>query len=65
MHINICSHTFSLKHFIHAHTYTRVSRQAVTSNRGMCFLIPNSQGLKFLQRGVRCEDVKEGDDLRG
>ena len=31
----------------------------------MWFLTPNSQGLEFLQRGVRCEDVEEADHLQG
>lgn len=40
-------------------------RQAATTRSGMWIPTPDSQGLEFLQRGVRCEDVKEADHLRG
>lgn len=45
------------------HATEGFSQQAATVSTRMWFVNPDSQGLEFLQRGIRREDVKEADHL--
>lgn len=53
------------KHLVHAHTRTLAVDKLLQLAAECGIPTPDSQGLEFLQRGVRCEDVKEADHLRG
>lgn len=50
---------------MHAHTRTLAVDKLLQLAVECGFRLPDSQGLEFLQRGVRCEDVKEADHLQG